>query len=135
MKNIIRTAIAAAVEGQSFSAYERMLHRMRLASAHVGQRYQDRRFAARILQLAGLVLNQLDAHDWQSRLPGLGIPSDVAVLADPVSMGMQIRSKQDTLNVMCLCLVGCAGPLHCPYLAAPVMPFGSHGGRERCATW
>ena len=41
MKNIIRTAIAAGVEGLSFSAYERLLHRMRLASALVGNRYQD----------------------------------------------------------------------------------------------
>ena len=41
MKNIIRTAIAAGVEGLSFSAYERMLQRMRLASALVGSRYQD----------------------------------------------------------------------------------------------
>ena len=64
------TAIAAAVQLQSFSAYERMLHRMRLASASVGQRYEDRKFAVRVLQLAGLVLQQLDAHDWHSRLRG-----------------------------------------------------------------
>ena len=132
MKNIIRTAIAAAVEGQSFYGYERMLHRMRLASAQVGHRYQDRRFAARVLQMAGLVLRQLDAHDWQSRLPGIGIASDFAVLADPVSLGVQIRSKHDVLNVMCLCVVGCGGQIHCPFFAAPAMPFGSHGGREMC---
>ena len=132
MKNIIRTAIAAAVEGQSFYGYERMLHRMRLASAQVGHRYQDRKFAARVVQMAGLVLRQLDAHDWQSRLPGIGIASDFAVLADPVSLGVQIRSKHDVLNVMCLAVVGCGGQIYCPFFAAPAMPFGSHGGREMC---
>lgn len=132
MKNIIRTAIASAVEGQSFCAYERNLHRMRLASAQVGHRYEDRRFAARTIQLAGLVLKQLDAHDWQSRLPGIGIASDFAVLADPVSLGTQIRTKHDVLNVMCLCIVGCGGQIHCPLLDAPAMPFGSHGGSEMC---
>ena len=132
MKNIIRTAIVAAVEGQSFLGYERMLHRMRLASALVGHRYQDRKFAARVVQMAGLVLRQLDAHDWQSRLPGIGIASDFAVLADPVSLGVQIRSKHDVLNVMCLCVVGCGGQIYCPFFAAPAMPFGSHGGREMC---
>ena len=132
MKNIIRTAIAAAVEGQSFYGYERMLHRMRLASAQVGHRYQDRKFAARVVQMAGLVLRQLDAHDWQSRLPGIGIASDFAVLADPVTMGMSCRTDHDVLNVMCLCVVGCGGQVYCPFFAAPAMPFGSHGGREMC---
>jgi hypothetical protein len=45
MKNIIRTAIVAAVEGQSFYGYER-LHRMRLASAQVWHRYQSCRWQA-----------------------------------------------------------------------------------------
>ena len=133
MKNIIRTAIAAAVEGDSFFGYERMLHRMRLASAQVGHRYEDRKFAARILQMAGLVMKQLDAHDLQSRLPGIGIPSDFAVLADAVTMGLQIFTKHDTLNVMCLCVVGCGGKIHCPFFDAPAMALGSHRGQNMCS--
>ena len=56
--SIVRTVIATAVEGQPFSAYDRVLPRIRLASAEVWQRLQTRKLAARALQLASLVLAQ-----------------------------------------------------------------------------
>ena len=80
-----------------------------------------------MVQLAALVQRQLDLREWSTRLRGLGIPSDFAVLADPVSLGLSVRSRHDVLNVMCLCLVGSRGAIHCPLFAAPAMPFASHG--------
>ena len=34
--------------------------------------------------------------------------------------------------MMCLCLVGRGGQLHCPFFAAPAMTFGDHGGTDMC---
>ena len=60
-------------------------------------------------------------------LPGLGIPSDVGVLADPVSIGDSVRSRHGDLLVMCLGIVTAhSGDVHHPLFASPVMPLGSH---------
>ena len=129
--NVTRTALSTVVEGQSFREYERVMYRMRLAGAQVGTKYLDRRFVAEVVALASMVLQQLDAFDWNSELPGLGIPSDVAVLADPVSIGMQVRQRHDSLLVVALSLVSRhTGRLYCPMHSGFAMPFGGHSGDE-----
>jgi len=129
LANIVRCALASIVEGQSFAAYRRQLQRMKLADGDVGSKYCDRRFATEIIALASLVLRQLDAYDWNQPLPGLGIPSDFAILADPVSLGVSVRARHDVLLVTCICLASRrTGTLYSPMFAAPAMPFGSHGG-------
>ncbi len=128
---IVRLALASVVEGMSFAAYERQLQRMRLSYAMVGTKYCDRRFVTEVIALSSLVLRQLDAYDYSQPLPGLGIPSDFAILADPVSIGLSVRARHDVLLVMCLCLVSRhTGTLYSPMFAAPPMPFGSHSGHE-----
>ena len=126
---VVRTAVASVVEGNSFLAYERQLQRLRLSDATIGTKYCDRRFVTEVISLSSLVLRQLDAYDYSHSLPGLGIPSDFAILADPVSIGMEVRAKHDVLLVMCLSLVSRhTGTIYCPMFAAPPMPFGSHSG-------
>ena len=127
--NIVRVALASVVEGMSFQSYERQVQRMRLSGAAVGTKFCDRRFVTEVIALSSLVLQQLDAYDYNQPLPGLGIASDFAVLADPVSIGLTVHARHDVLLVMCLCLVSRhTGALYCPMFAGPPMPFGSHSG-------
>ena len=63
-----------------------------------------------------------------------GSLSDFAILADPVSLGMEVRARHDVLLVMCLCLSSRHdGRLYTPMLSAPAMPLGSHGGNAMVA--
>ncbi len=134
LTNVVRVALSSVVEGLSFVAYERMMYRMSLANADVGAKYFSRRFVAEVTSLSSLVLQELDGHDWNQPLAGLGIAPDFAVLVDPVSIGLQVRQRHDTLCVICICLVSRhTGALYSPMLAAPPMPFGSHGGEEMSA--
>ena len=76
LRNVIRVALGNAVRGGSYLAYVTDLHRMRLCDANVGTKYGSRQFAQQATALASLVLQQLDAHDFNQILSGLGIPSD-----------------------------------------------------------
>ena len=134
LQNIVRMALASVVEAQSFQSFARSLQRLRLADANVGSKYGDRRFMAEIIALASLVLQQLDALDFNQPLSGLGIPSDFAVLADPVSIGLSVRARHDVLMVVCICIVSRhTGRMYSPMFSSPAMPFGSHAGEEMAA--
>ena len=92
------------------------------AGASIGTWYRGWRFVQETTALASMVLQQFDAFDFNSPLPGLGIPSDFAILADPVSLGMEVRARHDVLLVAFACPAGTAGvsirqccpPLPCP---------------------
>ena len=108
--------------------------RYELAGASIGTWYRGWRFVQEATALASMVLQQFDAFDFNSPLPGLGIPSDFAILADPVSLGMEVRARHDVLLAMCLCLSSRHdGRLYTPMLSAPAMPLGSHGGNAMVA--
>ena len=63
-----------------------------------------------------------------------GSLNDFVILADPVSLGMEVRARHDVLLVMCLCLSSRHdGRLYTPMLSAPAMPLGSHGGNAMVA--
>ena len=54
--------------------------RYELAGASIGTWYRGWRFVQEATALASMVLQQFDAFDFNSPLPGLGIPSDFAIL-------------------------------------------------------
>ena len=113
--------MASAVEGRSLLEYERDVMRCELAGASIGTWYRGWRFVQEATALSSMVLQQFDAFDFNSPLPGLGIPSDFAILADPVSLGMEVRARHDVLLAMCLCLPSRhAGRLYTPMLYAMV---------------
>jgi hypothetical protein len=129
IKNIVRVALAAAVEGRSFQEYVRDLQRFRLASADVGNKHMDSRFAREVVAIASMIQQQIDALDWNSSLPGLGIPSDVGILSDPVSLGLSVRAKHDVLMVMCVSAVSHRTGQHVSSMhSAPTMQLGGHTG-------
>ena len=101
--------------------------------ADIGVRLADRRFACQITALASMVMQSLDGLDFNTVLPGLGIPSDIAVLADPVSIGVSARARHDVLLVMCLSIVSPrTGRLRSPMLSGLAMPMGGHSGESIC---
>lgn len=71
----------------------------------VGVRYCSAEFVREITQLGGMVQAQLDAVEFNSTVGALGIPSDLAILIDPVSVGVAARGRHDVLLVTCLALV------------------------------
>ena len=127
--NLVRLAISTASEGRSWQLYVRDAMRHSLAGANMGHKYASRHFASEVAAMASMVIQQLDAFDFNMPLPGLGIPSDFAVLADPVSMGDSILARHDVLLIMCLALVSARiGTVYNPMHSGHAMPIGSHGG-------
>ena len=134
IKNIVRIALSAAVEGRSFQEYVRDVQRFQLAGADVGNKYMDYRFARDVVAIASLVQQQIDALDWNCPLGGLGIPSDIGVLADPVSLGLSVRAKHDVLLVMCVSTVSHrTGKLVSSMHSAPAMQLGEKTGATMSA--
>ena len=55
----------------------------------------------------------------------------MALLADPVSLGVSARPRHDTLNVLCLCLASnWTGRMYTLMHSAPAMPIGGHAGES-----
>ena len=81
----------AVEEGRSWQSFVRDVARHRLADAKVGSQYAARDFATQVTPVGAMVMAQMDARDFADDLPGLGIPSDFAALADPVSIGASMK--------------------------------------------
>ncbi len=129
LRNLVRLAIATAAEGRSWQAYIRDVARCNLAGGSVGSRYASRHFAVEVAAMASMVLQQLDSHDFNAVLPGLGIPSDFPLLADPVSMGDTIMSRHDVLLIVALALTSArTGRVYNPMHSGRAVPVGSHSG-------
>ena len=128
----VRIAIANAAEGRSALAYERDVLRFRCAGWEFNGPGGSK-FAQEVAGLAVMVLAQMDAFDFDELLPGLGIPSDFCLLADPVSIGESAVARHGDLLVMCLAIVSArTGRVYHPMFSAPQMKIGEHGG-QKCA--
>ena len=129
LRNLVRLALATPVEGRSAVSFERDVLRCRLSGACMGERYASRKFVFEVAALGAMVVQQLDALDFNQELPGLGIPSDFALLADPVSMGSSVFSKHDILLITCLALVSAhLGNIYNPMHSGHAIPLGKHKG-------
>ena len=138
LRHHVRLALATAYEGRSHWAYERDATRMALAHASLnsGSWWRSFNFCKMAASLGVLVVQQLDAHDFNEVLPGLGIPSDAAAVADPVTIGMSVLARHDTVLVMCLALVSArTGSVYNPMLSGDPMPVGAHGGEAMVQMW
>ncbi len=138
LRSLIRLALGSAVEGRSGRACERDVVRCGLADARVGGKMRSRHFAREVEYLAALVVRHLDAEDFNADIPGLGIPSDMGLLLDPVTMGTGSFARHDTLLMLCLSIVSVHnGSIYTPMLGGPAMSIGAHGGQALCelALW
>ena len=100
-----RLALAGVrVEGQSLS--EKFPQQVECVAAHVVQ------------GLDGMVVNQV--------LPGLGIPSDIVVAADPVALGVSVAPRYDELMLAILFMVSpSTGRQEFLMLDGEAMPIGA----------
>ena len=129
VRNAVREALATAVEGQSYSAYERQMVRNSLSEAMVGSRLGSRRVAQQFVNLGAMVMQLLDAEDFHTKLPGIGVPSHYGVSMDGVPIGVGHMTSHDELLVVCLYIVSAQTFVaHSPMLAAPAMPFDGKTG-------
>ena len=130
LTNCVRMAIASAAEGRSFQAFERDLARFRLLpGCDFGLQVGGRVWVAQVSAIATMVLQELDAADFNEPLPGLGIPSDLSVVADAVAIGDSVMPRHGEVLVICLSIVSARdGAVHTPTHSAPDLPIGGHSG-------
>ena len=134
VKALVRLALSNCAEGDSYWQYERHAAGWALGYEQLtGMKplcgLGSRRFAMEVEFLAARVLEQLDAHSFNMKLPGIGVPSDFHVTQDGVGIGFGQFTKKETLLMICFgCVSACTGKLYAPMLSAPVMEVGSHSG-------
>ena len=128
LRALVRVALANSAERGSHAGFMRETQRLSMAGVHVAG-IANPEFSRLAVSFAAMVLHQMDTEDFNAILLGLGIPSDFSLLADPVSLGVGVRSRHDTLCVICINIIsrwtGCS---YTPMHSAPAMPHGAHGG-------
>ena len=132
--NTVRVALAHAHAGGSYVEFPSRLWMHYLTGGDVSVSAVNREFFKAVVAFGSLSVSHLDADDFNGELPGLGIPSDFSILADPVALGVGPRSRHDTLCVICLCLASkwtCR--LYTPMHSAPAMSIGAHAGDAMAA--
>ena len=128
----VRMAMSQAAEGRTAASYQREVMR-NMMNGWTMEGPGSSKFQSEVAGLAAMVLAHMDAMDFDEPLPGLGIPSDFCMLADPVSIGEGKISRHCDLLVICLALVSArTGRFDNPMLAAPQMNIGEHGD-DQCA--
>ena len=136
LRNLVALAVSNASEGRPLNAFPRDAVRYRLARACVGDRNISARFAQEATSIAGMVLRQMDAMDFNCCLPGLGIPSDFGTLADIVNLGANVFARHGQLLVHCLAIVNTSsGAVYNPLHSCNPLPPGGHGAAVFVQEW
>lgn len=134
VKVLTRLALSNCAEGNSYWQYERQAAGWALGYQQLTGRIPlcalgSRRFAMEVEFLAARIMEQLDGHCFNMKLPGIGVPSDLHLTQDGVGIGFGQFTRNETLLMICLgCVSAHTGKLHAPMLSAPVMYLGSHSG-------
>ena len=105
-----------------------------LAGVEMGASLHSRHFYREAVYCADMILSTMEGMSWNQPLPGIGIPSDFALLLDPVALGTSPVPKNDEVVMLALFLVSsqtCG--LYTPMLGAPTLPPGGHAGAGLCA--
>ena len=135
MRNLVRRALFACCENQTGLAFERDLANLLqiVGPEHFGGQLHSRHFYNQVVHISARILENLDGLSFNALLPSLGIPSDVGVMLDPVSLGDGTLARHETVLVICLCLVGRNGVMYTPFFAAPTMGMEGHTGDNLCS--
>lgn len=126
---LVRAAVATC--GHSYEEFERHLARLAAEGVNIGSKYHHRGFAKEAQFLAARCLQYHDLVDLRRRLPGLGIRSSMALLADGVPVGgVSAYGRHGNVTVVCTSSVSSfTGRLHSKFLTW-VLPAAGHGGDE-----
>ncbi len=105
LENCVRVALSSAAEGRSGLSFERDLARVAIVGGTVGERNHSRHFLREIVHCGATLLSHLDAADIDMPLGALGIPSDMAILLDLVTIGASHFSRTGTVLMEAVTLV------------------------------
>ena len=128
-QNLVRLCLSGASEGRSLRAFERDVTRYALAGGAIGNKNYTRKFAREVEHVGATLLRLLDAQDMQAILPGLGIPGDLAVMFDGVSLDKAMFSRHGSILMIAATYVSPHTLQLCSrMLDAPAMGIESHTG-------
>ena len=94
---LTREALANAYFGNTDEYFVHTLARMRAHGVDVGDKYHHGGFARDVEHLAKVAVVWHTVRNAKHVLPGLRIPSDFAIILDPVSIGTKAYSRNETL--------------------------------------
>jgi hypothetical protein len=87
LRTLTRAALAVRSSHGSSNDFLRHICRLEAEGVQVGQKLHTRHFYKDVEFLGARCLQRYDAEDISRRLPGLGIPTDFAILMDGVPLG------------------------------------------------
>ena len=128
MQNIVTVALGCAAEGRSGLEFEREMKRCRNLGVDCGNSLHGRKIFEESIFTAAMISRNINREEWSIPLGSLGIPSDVSLAVDGVSLGYGKCPRHDTLLVIVAVLVGPDGCLMTPLAASPTIGLGQHGG-------
>ena len=129
MTTLVRVAVIEAVTSASGREFPKAVARLNLFGVAVGDRFHTKAFAYECWHLAAKAIQSQDRLDLDRRLGGLGIPSDVAVVADGVPVGgVNLYGRHGSLHVICTISVApSTGLMHPRFTAWSVGSRGHKG--------
>ena len=130
---LVNIALGVIVDGLSYDRY--VLHVARVAryNVNVGQKYHSVEFVKDVEYLAARRIEAMDAEDLETFLPGLGIRSSVAIIADGVSPGNNGKyARNGTVQVICIAFVSPHSHRLCTRFISAPETVGGHDGAALC---
>lgn len=126
---LTRTALQTIVAGDTARNFVRRLCCLHVEGVDVGEKYHTKHFINEVSHLACRAMQSRDALDLDAVLPGLGIPSNFAVLFDGVPIGgVSAYGRHGNAMVICLASVGHrSGRLHGRFVAWATCRAGHSG--------
>ena len=126
---LVRTALASTVSGAGTTEFIDQLSALSLAGVRVGHKFHTDHFRRQVQHLAFRCCRKRDWMDSQQLLPGLGIPTDFAVLFDGVPVGgTELYGRHGTVEVICTSGVSIySGKLHARFITWALSDRGHAG--------
>ena len=115
----VREALYVCARGGTAREYRDAIRRAALAGVAVGTKYNHHSFMDLVEHLSVVCCRDLLANQLCQLLPGLGIPSDLALVWDGVSIGGAMWSRQETFCVLGVGFCDTAGRIHYRLVATP----------------
>ena len=115
----VREAIHVCARGGTAKDYRDAIRRAALAGVPVGTKYNHHSFMDLVEHLAVVCCRDLLGDALRQPLPGLGIPSDLSLVWDGVSIGGTMWSRQETFCVLGVGFCDAAGRIQYRLVATP----------------
>ncbi len=130
LTTLVRSALAETLAGSSAAGFVRHVSRLALEGVEVGGKYHTQHFVREVQHLAARATQAQDSLDLQDHIPGLGIPSSMAILFDGVPVGgVSTFNRHGSVQVICVATVSpVTGRIHTRFVQWAVSDRGRKGG-------